>query len=270
MRMVCVGVFALIVLAANPVQAKIRIREAALHSGTVVIAGRTGPHQVVTLNRRLHKRADRRGRFVFYLDHAPRGCTVRLSSGRHERRAAIEGCRTHRAAKARHAAGVRHFAVRPAHPTNRSALKPHAPERTERPQSSPVPAVQGLRGETGAAGPAGPQGPRGERGEAGPPGPQGPQGPRGERGEAGPPGPQGLQGFRGEPGPKGEAGPAMSQIRRVSRACLADQDCTVSCQTGEAAINALCPKKAAATLTSETDVSCGTDNEGAMTAYCAR
>ena len=137
MRMVYVGVFALIVLAANPVQAKIRIREAALHSGTVVIAGRTGPHQVVTLNRRLHKRADRRGRFVFYLDHAPRGCTVRVRGGRAPAPRRHEGCRTHRAAKARHAAGVRHFAVRPAHPTNRSALKPHAPERTERPSKQP-------------------------------------------------------------------------------------------------------------------------------------
>ena len=62
----------------------------------------------------------------------------------------------------------------------------------------------------------------------------------------------------------------MSQVRRVNRTCAADQDCGVSCQSGEAAINALCPRKAPATLTGETDVSCGTGNVGTMTAYCAR
>jgi hypothetical protein len=75
-----------------------------------------------------------------------------------------------------------------------------------------------------------------------------------------------LQGLRGETG----ATDAMTQVRRVSRACVADQECTVSCESREAAINALCPKKTTATLTSETVVSCGTGNEGTMIAYCAR
>ncbi len=237
-----------------------------LHSGTVVVAGRAGRHQVVTLNRRLHKRADRRGRFVFRLDYVPRGCTVRLSIGRHQRRVTIRGCRAVHIAKVRHTGGAHHGVARAA----RSARK-IVPARSAAPGVSHGDAVvtdprqlQGPRGETGAAGPAGPQGPQGPQGL------QGPQGPKGERGEAGPPGPQGLQGFRGDAGPKGEAAPAVTQVRRVNRTCVADRDCTISCQSGEAAINALCPKKEPATLTSETDVSCGTGNEGAMTAYCAR
>jgi hypothetical protein len=60
------------------------------------------------------------------------------------------------------------------------------------------------------------------------------------------------------------------QVRRESRTCSADQDCAVTCQTGEAAINAVCPKKGPATLTGETSVSCGTGNDGTMIAYCAR
>ncbi|MEA2979684.1 MAG: hypothetical protein QOF09_1507 [Alphaproteobacteria bacterium] len=288
MRIIVVGVLAWAVLASNPANARIRVEDAEVRSGTLVIIGRTGRHQVVTLNRRLHKRADRHGRFVFRLNSAPARCSVLLRSGRHQRRVTIEGCHGARTVKLRHASGACRCAVRPARPPGRNSSKLRAPEQSERSQSvqetrpartaeppgSPGDAgprgLQGMRGEPGAAGPAGPQGPegprgpRGERGEAGPPGPQG------ERGAAGPPGPQGLQGFRGEAGAKGEPGPAMSQIRRANRACVADQDCVVSCQSGEAAINALCPKKTTATLTSETEISCGTGNEGTMTAYCAR
>jgi hypothetical protein len=59
-------------------------------------------------------------------------------------------------------------------------------------------------------------------------------------------------------------------VRRVSRACSADQTCSVICNDGEFAINALCPKRTTATLTAETEVSCGSGNEGTMVAYCAR
>jgi hypothetical protein len=59
-------------------------------------------------------------------------------------------------------------------------------------------------------------------------------------------------------------------VRRVSQSCAPDTDCAVTCNQGEVAINALCPKRAAATLTGETAVSCGTGNEGTMIGYCAR
>ena len=62
----------------------------------------------------------------------------------------------------------------------------------------------------------------------------------------------------------------MSQIRRVSQACASDNDCVVTCNDGEVAINAFCPKKTTATLTGERDVSCGAGNQGNMIGYCAR
>ena len=259
MRMVFVCVLAWAVLEAGPVNARVRVEEAVLHSGTVIVAGRAGRHQLVTLNRRWHKRADRRGRFVFRLDYVPRGCTVRLGAGRHHRHVAIAGCRTAHTAKLRRG-GAHHIATRAARSTKKIwHARTRAPEISHGDAGVTDPKwSQGLRGETVVAGPTGPQGPQGQ------------QGPKGDRGDAGPPGPQGLQGFRGDAGPKGDTPPALSQVRRVNRVCVVNQDCVISCQSGEAAINALCPKKAAATLTSETDVSCGTGNEGTMTAYCAR
>jgi hypothetical protein len=62
----------------------------------------------------------------------------------------------------------------------------------------------------------------------------------------------------------------MSQIRRVSQACASDNDCVVTCNDGEVAINAFCPKKTPAMLTGERDVSCGAGNQGNMIGYCAR
>ena len=178
MRIVVVCVLAWAVLASSPANARIRIDAAEYHSGTVVIVGRAGRHQIVTLNRRLHKRANRRGRFVFRLNYAPRGCMVRLASGRHERRVTIDGCRTGRSVKARQRSGACRCAVRSAPAARRDAPKMRAPERPERSQSIPIlPAerprspsepgpspreVQGIRGETGPAGPDRParKGPR--------------------------------------------------------------------------------------------------------------
>ncbi len=62
----------------------------------------------------------------------------------------------------------------------------------------------------------------------------------------------------------------LSRIRRVTNPCTTDHDCAVKCTDGEVAVNAFCPKKAPAILTSEQDVSCGTGNNGTMIAYCAR
>jgi hypothetical protein len=271
MRIVFCCVFAWVVFAASPVEARIRVVEAVIHRGTVVVSGRARPHVLIRLNGRTAKRANRHGRFLFRIHFVPRHCTVWLVSGRYSRRVNLDNCRSSR----RHSHRARRAAISRGHAAGRSQLK-KAPAAPAPHGVTGAPALQTPRGESGAPGPAGPAGPQGPSGPQGPIGPQGPvgaQGPKGERGEAGPPGPQGLQGLRGETGAAGRASEpsaATMQVRRVSRACVADQDCTVSCESREAAINALCPKKAAATLTSETDVSCGIGNEGAMIAYCAR
>jgi len=142
--------------------------------------------------------------------------------------------------------------------------------------------LQGIQGPTGPqgaqgiSGQPGPPGQPGSRGDAGPVGLQGsrgevgPAGPRGATGPSGPAGPQGPRGELGSVGPKGETTAAMSQVRRVTQACADNQDCVVTCDGSEFAINAYCPKKSAATLTGEREVSCGTGNQGAMIGFCAR
>ncbi len=268
MRIVFGCVLAWVVLAASPVEARIRVDEAVIHRGTVVISGRARPHLLLRLNGRVAKRANRHGRFLFRIRHVPRHCTVWLVSGRYSRRVTLDNCRSSR--RYNHRAGG--AVISRAHAAVRSHSD-HAPAAHAVPAAPALQAPRGEIGTTGPAGPAGPQGPSGPQGPIGPQGPAGAQGPKGERGEAGPPGPQGLQGLRGETGAAGRAAEpsaAPMQVRRVSRTCAADQECTVSCESREAAINALCPKKAAATLTGETEVSCGTGNEGAMIAYCAR
>jgi hypothetical protein len=66
------------------------------------------------------------------------------------------------------------------------------------------PGPKGDPGPIGPAGPRGEQGPIGPPGPKGDQGPIGPAGPRGEQGPIGPPGPKGDQGPIGPAGPKGD------------------------------------------------------------------
>lgn len=133
----------------------------------------------------------------------------------------------------------------------------------------------GSKGEAGLAGPKGEPGPAGARGGAGPAGPQGPQGaagPPGPRGVAGAPGTQGSQGPKGDAGVAGPAGPKGNPglaLRQVSQACATGKDCAVTCNDGEVALNAFCPG-GAAKLVSVRAVSCGTENDKEMVAFCAK
>jgi hypothetical protein len=95
----------------------------------------------------------------------------------------------------------------------------------------------------------------------GPAGPQGAAGPQGSQGAAGPPGAAGPQGPKGDPG---------TQLRQVRQDCAEDRDCAVTCADDEIAINAFCPKRAPAVMTSLRDISCGTANQAAMVAICAK
>ena len=94
MRIVFGCVLAWVVLAASPVEARIRVDEAVIHRGTVVISGRARPHLLLRLNGRVAKRANRHGRFLFRIRHVPRHCTVWLVSGRYSRRVTLDNCRS--------------------------------------------------------------------------------------------------------------------------------------------------------------------------------
>lgn len=211
----------------------ITISTATIAAGDLIIAGHTpSPRTAISADHRGTVTSNRDGRFEFHLAYHPTDCTVTLEAGNLERKVVVADCAVGGAAGLAGARG----------------------------ESGPA-------GAAGPQGPIGPEGPRGEAGIAGPPGPQGPQGAGGPQGPAGPAGPRGEA---GAPGPRGEAGPPGGvQIRRVRQPCSAGQICAVSCEGNETALNALCPKQAPATLTSERSISCGIGNSDAMVAFCA-
>jgi hypothetical protein len=69
-------------------------------------------------------------------------------------------------------------------------------------------------------------------------------------------------------GPKGDAGAPGLQVRLVRQDCTNGGDCTVACEDGEIALNAVCPAGPAA-LKSERLISCGSANAAPMIAFCA-
>jgi hypothetical protein len=270
MRMLFGCVVLLSMLAAgNPASAKIRWAEASSRAGSVFISGRTfRPHELVRVDHHIQKHSDRHGRFAFQLPHVPAACRVRLVSGYQKLRLHIAKCvvaRNHTRARQ----PLRHLSKTAA---MRHHLKGSSLHVSQGVQGSAGPqGPEGAQGPQGATGPEGREGPSGPQGVAGPQGPQGARGEIGPRGQAGEAGPLGPRGETGAPGPKGEPGPSGTmQVRRISRDCAMDQDCSVVCESGEAAVNAYCPKKAAAILTDENTVSCGTGNEGKMIGYCAK
>lgn len=167
-----------------PAAADIRIAEAQIANGYLVITGRTDfPHFLVALDDRHSATTDRRGRFAFRIVYIPPNCIGTLKAGTDTRRVVIANC---------------------------------AP--TAGPGSQGEPGPPGPKGE---AGPPGPPGATGARGDPGPPGPRGEAGLQGPPGAAGPPGreaPAGPIGPRGEPsqpGPRGEAGAAGPPGQRL-------------------------------------------------------
>jgi len=253
MRVVSVALSAgiaagLLLLVYEPVTARIRLNDVEMHAGVLVVSGHTRHrYEAVTLNGRITRRSDRHGRFNFRLPYRPPDCTVVLKSAHEKRVATVSSC------------GV-------AGPQGAPGQQGAAGE-------------PGPRGAEGAAGPAGPPGPQGATGLPGIAGPPGSQGPSGLAGPAGPQGIPGPQGVAGPPGPQGVAGPqgakgdpdnSAMRIRQVRQDCTQDQDCAVACTEDEIAINAFCPKRAAAILTSLREISCGTANSATMVAFCAK
>jgi hypothetical protein len=162
---------------AGPADAAIRVNDARITGGELVIAGRTeAGNATVTFDEQYSVTSDARGRFAFHLIYRPPSCTGTLKSGSEARRVVIANC---------------------------GPMGPPGP-RGERGAQGP----QGVAGVVGPAGPAGPRGEQGPRGERGSPGPAGPVGEHGPPGPAGPPGPRGPSGLVGSPGPAGPLGPA--------------------------------------------------------------
>jgi hypothetical protein len=56
----------------------------------------------------------------------------------------------------------------------------------------------------------------------------------------------------------------------VRNDCVANQECKISCDANEMAINAFCPYRVPPIFRSAREVSCGYGNRAAMVAICVR
>ncbi len=240
--------------------ARIRLNDAEIVAGVLVVTGHTRHrYERIALDDRAARKSDRHRRFVFRIAYYPPNCTVTLKTVDDERVATIASCG---ARGAQGFAGERGPPGPPGPPGPQGApgvIGPPGPQGT--------PGVAGPQGPGGTAGPPGATGPAGPRGVAGPPGMPGPAGPQGP---AGPPGPLGVAGPPGAPGPQGSKGDPGTQLRQVRQDCAEDRDCAVTCADDEIAINAFCPKRAPAVMTSLHAISCGTANQAPMVAICAK
>lgn len=242
MRRACVALTLLSASLAtlDTAQARIRLNDAQIMAGVLVVGGWTQKRgETVTLDGKYTVKSDRKRRFVFRIDYFPPSCAVALTAGADTRTAVIANCGT----------------VGLAGPKGDKGDKGDKGERGE-------------AGPQGLAGPVGPQGPAGPQGVAGPVGPIGPQG------EIGPRGPEGMRGERGEPGlvgAKGEPGltGAGVALRRISRDCKENEVCTLACDEGETALNAVCPG-GTAMLTDPRTVTCSNRPAASVMAFCAK
>jgi len=235
----------------EPAAARIRLNDAKIVAGVLVVSGHTRHrYEAIALDDRAARKSDRHRRFVFRIPYYPPNCTVTLRTVDDQRVATIASCGGQGLLGATGERG------------------PAGPQGPAGPTGSQgAPGTAGPPGPPGPQGVAGPPGQPGVTGPTGPPGIAGPPGPNGATGPAGPQGLPGLPGVAGSPGPKGDPG---TQIRQVRRDCAEDRECAVACADDEIAINAFCPKRAPAILTSLREISCGTANQAPMVAICGK
>jgi hypothetical protein len=261
-------------------EARIRLTDAEMLAGVLVVAGTTQhPHETITLDGKYTADSNRHHRFTFRIPYYPSSCTVTLKTQGDERTVAVAACAAAGTAGQQGERGPQGVAgpqgpQGPAGP--QGAAGPQGPQGVPGPQGP-----AGARGPQGAQGPQGAPGPQGSAGVAGPAGPAGPQGPAGPRGEPGqagakgdigPKGDAGLKGdvgSKGDAGSKGEPGAPGLHIRQVRQDCTGGQTCAVTCDDGEIALNAVCAA-GAARLQSERVIACGSDNAAPMVAFCVR
>jgi hypothetical protein len=255
-------VCACVLMLTGSAQARIRLNDAEMLAGLLVIAGYTQhADEPITLDGKFTTRSDRRHRFAFRVPYYPPSCVVTLRTNGDERTAVVATCGAAGGQGQQGEHGPQGIAGSPGVPGERGPAGAPGPQGAQGPQ--------GLPGAQGAQGPVGPQGPVGVAGPAGPTGPQGAGGPRGEPGAVGAKGEKGEKGEAGAKGEKGEAGLPATRIREVRQDCANGQDCAVTCADGEVALNAVCAA-GHASLRSDRLVSCGTDNPTPMIAFCAR
>jgi hypothetical protein len=251
---VCVG--AAVVAAAGNAQAKIRLNDAQIMAGVLVVGGWTDQRgETVSLDNKFSAVSDKRRRFVFRVPYMPANCLVTLEVGAQTRTAVIANCGTIGLTGPRGENG-------PAGP--RGEIGPVGPKG----ETGPI----GPQGEIGPAGPKGENGPAGPQGEIGPTGPQGDigrAGPKGDTGEIGPAGPRGETGAIGPRGEGGLVGAPGVALRTITKDCKEGEACSLTCQDNEVALAAVCPGGSAA-LDNPRTITCSNRPAATVTAFCAR
>jgi hypothetical protein len=188
--------FACVLAAPLAARAEIRLRDATIAAGNLVVVGRTtSPNFMVVLDERYSVTADASGRFAFRIVYIPPDCIGTLRAGADTLRFVIANCGP---VGPRGEKGERGPAGPPGVPGALGVAGPKGPQGPA--GSAGAAGPKGDPGERGAQGAAGPQGPAGLPGPVGPPGPMGAQGDRGPRGMVGPRGDPGPRGPRGDPG----------------------------------------------------------------------
>jgi hypothetical protein len=282
-----------VVLLVQPAAARIGLTNVRMIDGVLVVTGHTRHrYEMIALDNRIAQWSDQHARFAFRIAYHPRSCSVVLRTASEERWAAVRSCGAlarRSTGSPRSTAALRGLAGSRGAIGEQAQRGPAGPQGPVGPQGGPgsqgAAGAPGPQGPPGIAGPPGPSGPSGPQGQMGPPGPvgaggppgpagqNGPLGPPGVAGPAGPPGPAGPQGIAGlgaagPQGPKGDA--SATRIRQVRQDCSEDRECAVTCADDEIAVNAFCPKRGAAIMTSLHEISCGTENPSAMVALCAK
>ena len=177
--------------------AAIRITEAKIDRGRLVVAGTTtAANQRVQLDGRFCARSNARRAFRFALpDYHPSDCVVNLAAGRDRATAVVALCGP--AGLSPRGPWALNTRYRPNDLVTfgGSAWRAKTANVRRRPDDNPATWEQfAAKGAKGNAGPTGPRGAQGETGAAGPAGPPGPQGPQGLQGPVGPQGPPGDPG----------------------------------------------------------------------------
>ena len=97
MRSIPAALAAVLVLAAAPASAAIRITSSHYENGTTVLTGEAAPNQTVTMDGKYKTKADASGHFKFRKRYKPATCMTFITAGDSSYSALVNGCLLDRA-----------------------------------------------------------------------------------------------------------------------------------------------------------------------------
>jgi hypothetical protein len=92
MRSIAVVLGGIVLFAAAPAWAAIRINDARYENGVLTVSGQAKPNQTVTLGDKFHVKSDGGGHFEFHESFKPPTCMADIASGEDSYSAIVTGC----------------------------------------------------------------------------------------------------------------------------------------------------------------------------------